>query len=203
MRPAIEIRSAEPIDEAAIARLAIAAGHGFVEALLGGHAADIDSLVAAYVDARLRRSGSLSALPLWRVAVEDGSVLGAVNGFVHASLATFEPDARDPKADTGWLAALDDLESAAGGYFVNSLAVEPATRRSGVGRRLIADCHLAARALGQPFLSLVTFAGDRRAMDFYAATGFAEVERRPPLGHPLLAPHGALVLLRCPVAPAA
>jgi predicted N-acetyltransferase YhbS len=62
-----------------------------------------------------------------------------------------------------------------GGLYLQRLAVEPAWRRRGIARTLLAATEAAARAAGQPRLHLGTrlvLAANRR---LFAASGFVEV----------------------------
>lgn len=60
-----------------------------------------------------------------------------------------------------------------------TLAVAPASRRQGIGRRLLASACTAAAARGAQALLLEVAADNAAARALYAATGFAIAGRRP------------------------
>jgi ribosomal protein S18 acetylase RimI-like enzyme len=68
--------------------------------------------------------------------------------------------------------------SVMGGYeghrgWVNYLAVDPAQRRAGLGRRLMAEVESRLRALGCPKLNLQVRNDNAEALAFYERIGFA------------------------------
>ncbi len=69
--------------------------------------------------------------------------------------------------------------SVMGGYeghrgWINYLAVDPAHRRRGIGRRLMAEAERLLRAEGCPKINLQVRASNREVLAFYASLGFAE-----------------------------
>ncbi len=76
------------------------------------------------------------------------------------------------------LNGLLDLRSRWAGYYVYGLKVEPAARRLGVARALVAAALAQAAMLGVPQVELEVFDHNERAMAFYAALGFNVVRRR-------------------------
>lgn len=72
------------------------------------------------------------------------------------------------------------LARAAGGEAeIITLAVQPAARRRGLGRRLVDDAAAFAAALGAEALFLEVEEGNAAALALYAALGFRRVGRRP------------------------
>lgn len=69
--------------------------------------------------------------------------------------------------------------SVMGGYeghrgWINYLAVDPAHRRRGIGRRLMAEVERLLRADGCPKINLQVRTSNREVLAFYAALGFGE-----------------------------
>jgi len=76
------------------------------------------------------------------------------------------------------LNGLLDLRSAWPGYYIYGLKVEPAARRRGVARALVAAALAQAATLGVRQVELEVFDHNERALAFYAALGFEPVRRR-------------------------
>jgi [ribosomal protein S18]-alanine N-acetyltransferase len=76
-----------------------------------------------------------------------------------------------------------------------TLAVDPGSRRRGIGRRLVAALEAAARARGAEAVFLEVAEGNAAARALYAACRYAEVGRRPGY-YPGAVPSAALVLVK-------
>jgi len=60
--------------------------------------------------------------------------------------------------------------------WINYLAVAPAHRRTGLGRRLMHEAELRLRAVGCPKINLQVRRGNEAALEFYRRIGFATDE---------------------------
>jgi ribosomal protein S18 acetylase RimI-like enzyme len=106
-----------------------------------------------------RLAAALAAGELFLVAVRDDDVVG------HARAGRRAPDRADDAAPAGW--------------YVTGLVVDPAHRRGGVARRLLADL-LAHRPEGEPVWSFVN-ARNAASLALHRRAGFSEVLRAPRL----------------------
>lgn len=68
------------------------------------------------------------------------------------------------------------------------LAVAPALRGRGLGRRLVQECRRGLRACGIPRVLILVETGNRRGRDFWQAQGFAEIDGATPMGMNLRRP---------------
>jgi len=71
------------------------------------------------------------------------------------------------------------MQTAADEGYVLNVAVDPAARRRGIGRQLVAVLRDTAVRCGLTFLTLELRAGNAPAAALYAAFGFESVGRRP------------------------
>lgn len=128
----------------------------------------------------------LRLLPDW-FGVEDSLV-----EYVEASRTMAAVTARDERGHLVAVALLEEHDP--GAPEVHLMAVHPAWRRHGLGRRLVLTCQQIARAGGHRLLQVKTlgpshphrgYAGTR---GFYLAAGFLPVQEHPDLwpGHPAL-----------------
>lgn len=155
----MEIRKAWPEEYPAVADLTVAA----YRALPGPH------LSGGY-EGRLRDVADRAATAVVLVAVEAGSIVGAV---------TYVPDPRSP-----WAELLDEGEAG-----VRMLAVPPAAQRRGVGTALVLACVERARLEGRCRLFLHTTPWMTAARRAYERLGFRRDPGRdwePVPGVPLL-----------------
>lgn len=108
------------------------------------------------------------------VIAEDSSVLAGF-GILHIERAELE----DLNGCTGYIMTVD---------------VEPAYRRQGLGRRLMAAMEARAQADGCGELMLHVFTGNEAAIDFYERSGFSRLQRAVAYyGAGLLGPRDAWV----------
>lgn len=80
-------------------------------------------------------------------------------------------------------------------YYICGMAVEPAYRGCGIGRRLLDEAEHACRRLGLAKLSLIVFEQNVRARRLYERHGYAEKRRRPVVAHPLIHYTGDALLM--------
>ena len=98
------------------------------------------------------------------VAELDGRVVGCVSYFPPGSKASYPTDAFSETWPSDWAA-------------FRLLAVDPAARGRGVGRRLTDECIERARAQGAPSWGLHTTAPMRVAREMYERLGFERAPR--------------------------
>jgi diamine N-acetyltransferase len=67
------------------------------------------------------------------------------------------------------------VQELAGCVELARLYVHPQAQGQGVGRRLVDDALAHAESCGSPALWLTAWAGNQRALDFYAALGFEDI----------------------------
>ena len=139
----MEIRKGRPEEYPAVADLTVAA----YRALPGPH------LSGGY-EGRLRDVADRAATAVVLVAVEAGSIVGAV---------TYVPDPRSP-----WAELLDEGEAG-----VRMLAVPPAAQRRGVGTALVLACVERARLEGRCRVCLHTTPWMTAARRAYERSGSA------------------------------
>jgi ribosomal protein S18 acetylase RimI-like enzyme len=105
----------------------------------------------------------------------------------------------DPRLTADRLAVLAPFaafnERAHGSYHINSVAVAPECRGSGIGNRLMALATSAALQRGFTELSLNVFEQNSRAVALYRRLGFQVAGRSPVVPHPLLHFAGDLLLM--------
>jgi ribosomal protein S18 acetylase RimI-like enzyme len=160
-------RAASPADAYALAELSIAAGDGMYEFLLEEMAPR--EMLAGLISRSLKQdSGGFS----WRhcfVADQQGLV-GMINAFPAGWLREQEQDIL-PQDRVQVLEPIDqaqDWES----FLINGIAVRPALRRQGVGRRLLARAGEQARAGGFARLSANVWEDNVAARGLFESQGF-------------------------------
>jgi GNAT superfamily N-acetyltransferase len=144
VRPAVEIRPAEPADHARVREVLIAAYLQYRDVLA-------PELLAAYLADLVDLDARTSAADLL-VAEADGRVVGT---------ATFYADARDE--GYGW---------PAGWAGIRAVGVHPSARGLGAGRVLVHACIERARALGTGTICLHTADFMTAAVALYESLGF-------------------------------
>lgn len=168
------LRRAVPDDAAALAELVNMAGEGLPLHLWAGMAEPGQSPWEVGQQRARRDEGGFS----WRnavVAAPAGKVIAALVGYplpaVPRPLPSDLPSLFRP------LKQLENLVP--GTWYVNVLAVRPAQRRAGWGRRLIGVAAQLAWAARCRAVSLVVADANLAARRLYAACGFHEAARRP------------------------
>jgi GNAT superfamily N-acetyltransferase len=149
----VEIREARTAGEiAAAGRVTVAANAEFAPA----YRADAP-MWADYIRSQADAAGR-AANGVLLVAVDAGEVVGTVTFFLDRTPHSYPWRPGDP--------------------ILRFLAVDPAARGRGVGRALLDECLIRARAAGCRRLALHTTAEQRVAREMYERTGF----RREPEG---------------------
>lgn len=110
----------------------------------------------------------------WRVAEQEGRVVGALNGYV-------VPEQSVPAASTLEVARpLAELKAmAAGTWYISAAAIYPEQQGKGFGKALLVEAERLARAARKDRLTLLVGSFNERAHRLYRQTGFKDWESRP------------------------
>jgi ribosomal protein S18 acetylase RimI-like enzyme len=182
-----EVRRAEPADFPAAARLLHHSAEDMYDRFAGGRERALRLL-----ERSLAEPGNASSADVVWVAEVDGRVAAAMAAFpVEEALpraAAFlrlalrhAPPWRWPEALVlYWLGGRAAPTPPPAALYVDALATDPAFRRRGAARALLAEAERLARTRGLPAVALDTTVGNRDARALYAREGFEEVAYRPP-----------------------
>ncbi len=119
-------------------------------------------------------SGHFSHFTNWRVAEQDGILVGAFNGYI------IPPPAPTDAAVPAVVKALNELKAmAAGSWYVAALALHPEYQGRGLGKALLNEAESLARAAGRGRLTLMVGSFNEQARHLYLRSGFTEQARRP------------------------
>lgn len=142
---------------------------------------------------RYARPGTAFSYENCLMADDGGAAVGMINAF-----AMHEPS--DPAAieEDPVLRPYAELE-APGSLYISGVALLPEYRGRGIGTRMMRAMHERARREGLPKLSLVAFADNVASVRLYERLGYAVVDRRPVVPHPLIRYGGEALLMVAPV----
>ena len=183
------VRRARPEDAEPVAHLLYASSAALYDSYAGSREAALRSLRAAF-----GRPGNTASAEVVTVAELDGALAGAMaafpvreaaaraRAFLRLTLGRIPP--------WRWPAALGLYRSGdraapappPAALYVDALATDPALRRRGAARALLADAERRARDGGWPWLALDTAESNDVAQALYEREGFRVSERRPPVG---------------------
>jgi ribosomal protein S18 acetylase RimI-like enzyme len=129
------------------------------------------------------------------MAEDQGEVLGMMHAYAVEAASAPNPSPRpvDPV-----LKPYSELE-APGTLYIAAIAIWPAFRNHGVGRRFLGAARARAQSLGRRELSLLCFAGNTGARRFYDRAGFVVVDWRPVVPHAMIRHTGDVLLMLAPV----
>lgn len=168
------LRRAQPNDAAFMAWAANTAGDGLPLHLWTEIAEPGEDPWAVGRARALRTEGRYAYTNGWITEVA-GRPAGCLIGYALAEQPL--PIAADISAI---LRPLQELENqATGSWYINILAVDPASRRQGVGCRMLDHARVLARSGGQSALSLIVLDSNAAGRALYAACGFEEAGRQP------------------------
>jgi ribosomal protein S18 acetylase RimI-like enzyme len=181
-----DVRRAEPADFPAAARLLHQSAADMYDRFAGGRERALRLL-----ERSLAELGNASSADVVWVAELDDSVAAAMaafpvdeaarrsGAFLRLALRS-TPPWHWPQAlvlyRAGGRAAPSPPQPA---FYVDALATDPAFRRRGAARALLAEAERQARARGLPAVALDTTIGNDPARALYASEGFEEVAYRP------------------------
>jgi ribosomal protein S18 acetylase RimI-like enzyme len=196
----VTIRAAKPDDALLCARLFIMAGHGISDAiyrdLIPGLATE--EIIA---DRRIKPKGRSASYTNWWVAEDSNhNIVGGILAYPLDEGGRSAPEVLLTEERLKVLAPMIELDAgAAGTFYINDVAVFPAYRHAGIGRKLIELAFAEAKKAGLSGVSLTTFEEDRRLVDYYRGFGFNVVASRPIVPHECIEFGGNLILMICPV----
>lgn len=186
------VRGAQADDAPDLARLIDIAGGGVYEFLLDGL---VPGLTAEemLVPGLAGTSGSFSHRHS-AVAVLAGVTVGVAHAYPVDWIKTEDYSGLPPDR----MAHLADFSATQdwGSYFLSALAVDPALRRRGIARRLLAWVYGRARSGGFDRVTLHVWADNESARSLYAEEGFEELARADVPWHERLPHQGGSILLR-------
>lgn len=188
----IQIRPAEADDAFELAQLIDMAGGGVYEFLLAGLVPGL-SAREMLVPGLAGTSGSFSHRHS-TVAVRDGAVVGVAHAYPVDWMRMEDFSGLPPDR----MAHLEDFQAKQdwGSYFLSALAVDPACRRDGVARALLAEVYGRARTGGFDRVTLHVWADNATARALYEREGFKELAHAAIPWHERLPHHGGSLLLR-------
>ena len=142
---------------------------------------------------RYAREGTAFSYENCLVADDDGATVGMINAFpVRAPTDPAEIAAEDPVLRPyAELEAVDSL-------YVSGVALQPPYRGQGIGTRMMMAMRERARGEGLPRLSLIAFAQNPASVRLYERLGYAVVDRRAVVPHPLIQYTGDALLMVAP-----
>jgi ribosomal protein S18 acetylase RimI-like enzyme len=190
------LRSARKADARAIAELFRISSDGVADYIWTTLADDYPGLEPIEIgERRYQRENEAFSYRHCLVVEQAGEIIALVHAFpiapADASAASSEPG--DPV-----LQPYAELE-APGTLYISAMAVRPAYRGRGIGRRLLEAARQRARALGLERLSLLCFAANTGALRLYEREGFSVIDRRDVVPHPLIHRAGEVLLMVAPV----
>ena len=119
------------------------------------------------------------------IACVGGKPVGAIVGYDGARLLELrEPIFELIRKHTGSVIEIED-ETSAGEFYLDSLAVLPEYRGSGVGRMLLCAMRDMAVEAGYERVGLIVDFDNPRAEALYTSLGFSRVGEKSFLGHPM------------------
>jgi ribosomal protein S18 acetylase RimI-like enzyme len=183
----IEVRKATPEDFPRVAELLHLSAADMYDRFSGGRERALRVL-----ERSLAKPGNASSAEVvWLVAV-DGEVAGAMAAFPVEDAAPRAraflgvalrgaPPWRWPEAlYLYWAGGRAAPSPPASAFYVDALAVDPAFRRRGAARALLAEAERQARERKLPAVALDTTISNEPARALYASDGFDEIAYRPP-----------------------
>jgi ribosomal protein S18 acetylase RimI-like enzyme len=187
MRRLPEVRRAQPGDFPAVARLLHYSAADMYDRFAGGR-----ERALRVIERSLGEPGNASSAEVVWVAEVDGQVAGAMAAFPVGEAAPRSraflrlalraaPPWRWPMALwLYWAGGRAAPSPPVTAFYVDALATDPAFRRRGAARALLAEAERHARTRRLPALALDTTSSNEPARTLYASEGFDEVAYRPP-----------------------
>jgi ribosomal protein S18 acetylase RimI-like enzyme len=172
---AFVIRPATPVDASALARFVDMAGEGLPHYLWSQLAEPGEDPWAVGVRRATRDEGGFSYTNATMLEA-DAEVVGCLVGYPLAD----EPEPFDPAQTPPLFVPMLELEAlAAGTWYINVLAIDPAWRSQGLGARLLARAEALATSTARRGTSLIVADDNTAARRFYARNGYRETAYRP------------------------
>jgi ribosomal protein S18 acetylase RimI-like enzyme len=173
--PACTIRPATPADAPAMTRFVDMAGEGLPHYLWSQMAEPGEDPWVVGARRAARDQGGFSYTHATMLEA-DGDVAGCLVGYPLAD----EPEPFDPAQTPPLFVPMLQLEAlAAGTWYINVLAIEPAWQGQGLGARLLAHADTLAAHSASQGTSLIVADDNTAARRFYARNGYRELASRP------------------------
>jgi GNAT superfamily N-acetyltransferase len=181
------VRPAAPPDATAVAKLIYASGGGMYDRLAGGA-----SRAPAVIQRAFEAEGTNASLDVIKVVDDGGEVVSAMAAFpaeeAAARASAFQRltlRATPPWRWPGslwlyWIGTRAAPEPPNECLYIDALATDPAHRRRGAARLLLAEAERMARQRGLRQLALDTSLDNRAARALYLGEGYEEVAYKPP-----------------------
>jgi ribosomal protein S18 acetylase RimI-like enzyme len=173
-----DIRKARKSDARDIARLFEISSDGIAAYIWSKLQAPGQSLIDVG-EARYARENTIFSYENCMMAERDGKIAGMLHFFQETG-----PPAEVPDSDPV-LRPYVELELY-GSLYISSIAVYENYRGMGIGTDLMEWAFAHARGLGLGKVSLICFGRNEAALRLYHRLGFAEIDRRAIVPHPML-----------------
>ena len=195
--PDVVLRPATPDDCRRIAELFRVSSDGVADYIWSELQPDNPGLSLVEIGSRrYQRENTAFSYQNCLVAEHQGEVIGMMHAFV------IEPDDKPAPAREvdPVLRPYAELEQP-GSLYISALSVVARHRGQGLGRRFLAAARERARRLGCPALSLICLDQNKDAKRLYEREGFATIDHRDVVPHPLIHAAGTALLMVSPVPP--
>jgi ribosomal protein S18 acetylase RimI-like enzyme len=181
------VRRAEPAEASAVAEMLHRSAVDMYDRFTGGRERALRTLERAFD----RPPNVASADAVW-VAELDGRMAGAMaafpveeaaarsRAFLRLALRGAPPWAWPLALRLFWLGGRASPAPPARAFYIDALAVDPAFRRRGAARALLAEADRQASSRGLRCVALDTTIENAPARALYASAGYREVASRPP-----------------------
>jgi ribosomal protein S18 acetylase RimI-like enzyme len=183
----IDVRKATPEDFPRAAELLHHSAADMYDRFSGGRERALRVL-----ERSLARPGNASSAEVVWLAAVDGQVAGAMaafpvddagpraRAFLRVALRAAPPWRWPEALYLYWAGGRAAPSPPASAFYVDALAVDPAFRRRGAARALLAEAERQARERRLPAVALDTTISNEPARALYASEGFDEIAYRPP-----------------------
>jgi ribosomal protein S18 acetylase RimI-like enzyme len=192
----IVLRTATIEDIPDLARLAIMAGNGLLDAIYQGVIPELPT--TKILERRYHRTGTTKSYENCWVAVHRNQVVGCLNAYPMDEEALDPPDPLFLDERRYLVEPIESLD-AQGTFHLNTVAVLPGYRGQGIGTRLLCLARSRAQDIGLSKLSLIVFEQNTRAVALYDRFGFQAVRRSQAARHESMRYSGNLILMTCRV----
>jgi ribosomal protein S18 acetylase RimI-like enzyme len=183
----VRVRKVRPEDYPQVAQLLHRSAADMYDRFSGGRGRALRVL-----ERSLGEPGNASSAEVVSVVELDGAIAGAMaafpveeapsrsRAFLGLALRAAPPWRWPTALYLYWAGGRAAPTPPSASLYVDALATDPAFRRRGAGRALLAEAERQARALGFESVALDTAMSNEPARTLYASEGFDELDYRPP-----------------------